>query len=103
MEKKATTTVTVAKGSSSSVAKKQQKSFTRIDPSKTQYLDDRLKDNSFAGTFGNQSNYYGQRAYHDLASTRGKGFRQEKNKKKKGSYRGGRIDTGVHSFKFPDD
>ena len=43
---------------------------------------------------------YGEKAYKDLAPTRGKGFRQEKNKKKRGSYKGGKIDTAVHSIKF---
>jgi hypothetical protein len=34
---------------------------------------------------------YGARASADLIVTRGAGFRKEKNKKKKGSYRGGMI------------
>lgn len=34
---------------------------------------------------------YGQRAHQDLIVTRGAGFRKEKNKKKKGSYKGGEI------------
>ena len=37
------------------------------------------------------TNDYGQRAHEDLIVTRGQGFRKEKNKKKKGSYRGGEI------------
>jgi hypothetical protein len=37
------------------------------------------------------SNDYGQRAHNDLIVTRGAGFRKEKNKKKRGSYRGGEI------------
>ena len=37
------------------------------------------------------SNDYGKRAHQDLIVTRGAGFRKEKNKKKKGSYRGGEI------------
>jgi hypothetical protein len=36
-------------------------------------------------------NDYGKRAHEDLIVTRGAGFRKEKNKKKKGSYRGGEI------------
>jgi hypothetical protein len=46
---------------------------------------------------------YGEKAFQDLAPTRGKDFRQEKNKKKRGSYRGGQIDVGVHSIKFASD
>ena len=34
---------------------------------------------------------YGARASQDLIVTRGAGFRKEKNKKKRGSYRGGDI------------
>ena len=34
---------------------------------------------------------------------RGKDFRHEKTKKKRGSYRGGVIDHAVNSFKFDSD
>ena len=33
----------------------------------------------------------------------GKSFRHEKTKKKKGTYRGGAIDTNVNSVKFDSD
>ncbi|MPC14486.1 Nucleolar and coiled-body phosphoprotein 1 [Portunus trituberculatus] len=46
---------------------------------------------------------WGERAYNDLKITRGKGFRHEKNKKKKGSYFGGVLDTAVNSVKFDSD
>lgn len=36
----------------------------------------------------------------DLIVTRGKGFRAEKTKKKRGSYRGGQIDFQSNSIKF---
>ena len=46
---------------------------------------------------------YAERAYNDLSVTRGKGFTKEKNKKKRGSYRGGAIDiSGGKGFKFDD-
>ena len=46
---------------------------------------------------------YAERAYNDLSVTRGKGFTKEKNKNKRGSYRGGAIDiSGGKSFKFDD-
>ncbi|KPI34830.1 uncharacterized protein AB675_4885 [Cyphellophora attinorum] len=46
---------------------------------------------------------YADRAYKDLSVTRGKGFTKEKNKKKRGSYRGGMIDiSGGKGFKFDD-
>jgi hypothetical protein len=34
---------------------------------------------------------------------RGKDFRHEKTKKKRGSYRGGLIDNAINSFKFESD
>ncbi len=50
-----------------------------------------------------QSYTYADKAYKDLSVTRGKGFTKEKNKKKRGSYRGGPIDTsGGKSYKFED-
>lgn len=46
---------------------------------------------------------WGSRASVDLLKVKGKGFTREKNKKKRGSYRGGAIDQHVsHSFKFED-
>lgn len=46
---------------------------------------------------------WGSRASVDLLKVKGKGFTREKNKKKRGSYRGGAIDQHVsHSFKFDD-
>ena len=39
---------------------------------------------------------YGERASRDLIVTRGAGFRKEKNKKKRGSYRGGDITVSPH-------
>lgn len=46
---------------------------------------------------------YADKAFRDLSVTRGKGFTKEKNKKKRGSYRGGTIDIGGgKGFKFDD-
>lgn len=45
---------------------------------------------------------WGERANEVLKYTKGKVFRHEKQKKKRGSYRGGRIDTHVNSIKFED-
>jgi hypothetical protein len=46
---------------------------------------------------------YAERAHRDLSVTKGNRFTKEKNKKKRGSYRGGPIDTeAVNSFKFDD-
>jgi hypothetical protein len=38
------------------------------------------------------------RAHHDLSVTRGAGFRKEKNKKKRGSYRGGEITVSHFAY-----
>ncbi|SCZ97038.1 BZ3500_MvSof-1268-A1-R1_Chr4-2g06947 [Microbotryum saponariae] len=46
---------------------------------------------------------YGAKASADLLVTRGKGFTKEKNKKKRGSYRGGDITMESHSIKFNYD
>ena len=60
------------------------------------------KDNSYVGTFGESG--YGFGAQQILGQVRGKDFRHEKTKKKRGTYRGGIIETGaVNSFKFDSD
>ncbi|KAL8666629.1 MAG: hypothetical protein Q9168_007436 [Polycauliona sp. 1 TL-2023] len=46
---------------------------------------------------------YAERAHQDLIVTKGKGFTKEKNKKKRGSYRGGVIDVGPgRAIRFDD-
>lgn len=45
---------------------------------------------------------FGEKANNDLKHTRGKQFKHEKTKKKRGSYRGGEIDMRVNSIKFDD-
>ncbi|KAI0818968.1 SRP40, C-terminal domain-containing protein, partial [Irpex lacteus] len=73
--------------------------FSRIKPEKVTFIDERLKDNSFESRQANM-NDYGARASQDLIVTRGAGFRKEKNKKKRGSYRGGEI-TVSSTFSRP--
>ncbi len=46
---------------------------------------------------------WGERANLDLKNTRGKSFRHEKTKKKRGSYRGGAITMEVNSIRYDDD
>ncbi|KAI0345268.1 hypothetical protein BDW22DRAFT_1325828, partial [Trametopsis cervina] len=75
--------------------------FSRIKPEKVSFVDERLKDNSFESRQAGMSDY-GARASQDLIVTRGAGFRKEKNKKKRGSYRGGDITMESHSIKFTD-
>lgn len=46
---------------------------------------------------------WGQKANNVLKFTKGKSFRHEKTKKKRGSYRGGAISTTINSIKFDSD
>jgi hypothetical protein len=56
-------------------------------------------DNSYEARFGEGG--YGAKASAVLRTVRGKDFRHEKTKRKRGTYRGGVIDTGSGtSFKF---
>jgi hypothetical protein len=66
--------------------------FRRVDESKWSSLNDHnlLKDNSYKATFGEDG--WGHRASEKLMTVRGKDFRHEKTKKKRGGYRGGAID-----------
>jgi len=73
--------------------------FQRIKAEEITFHDQRLQDNTFVARNG-ALNDYGARAHRDLIVTRGDGFRKEKNKKKRGSYRGGEITMESHSIKF---
>jgi hypothetical protein len=58
-----------------------------------------LTDNRYLGHGGG----WGSRANDILVKVKGKDFRHEKTKKKRGTYRGGTIDSGaVSSYKFSD-
>ena len=48
------------------------------------------------------SDGYGAKASATLMQVRGKDFRHEKTKKKRGSYTGGEITLGSNSFKYED-
>ncbi|KAF8844812.1 hypothetical protein BDN67DRAFT_962251 [Paxillus ammoniavirescens] len=71
--------------------------FQRIKPQNI--TPDLLLDNNYDAR-GGTANDYGEKAHRDLIVTRGAGFRKEKNKKKRGSYRGGEITMENHSIKF---
>ncbi|KAF7295578.1 SRP40-C domain-containing protein [Mycena indigotica] len=88
------------RGSNGKQQRKNNTPFQRINPDKvrTEYM----MDNRYQNKAG-PSNDYGKRAHEDLIVTRGAGFRKEKNKKKRGSYRGGEITMQSHSIKFGDD
>ncbi len=80
---------------SSKHQKKQNTPFQRVP--KDTPVDPKLASNAY------QSYDYADKAYQDLSVTKGKGFTKEKNKKKRGSYRGGPIDvSGGKGIKFND-
>ncbi|KAI0878638.1 hypothetical protein GGS24DRAFT_368026 [Hypoxylon argillaceum] len=73
----------------------QNQPFSRI--SKDVQVDPRLSSNAYV------SHGYGEQAHRDLIVTKGRGFTKEKNKKKRGSYKGGPLDVQTsRSFKFDD-
>lgn len=65
-------------------------------------VDARVADNSFEAKKGAAGDW-GEKANNILKYTKGKSFRHEKTKKKRGSYRGGTISTQVNSVKFESD
>eukprot|EP00658_Telonema_sp_P-2_P079887 TRINITY_DN7847_c0_g1_i3.p1 TRINITY_DN7847_c0_g1~~TRINITY_DN7847_c0_g1_i3.p1 ORF type:complete len:140 (-),score=46.93 TRINITY_DN7847_c0_g1_i3:114-533(-) len=83
-------------------AKKQKvqgERFQRVKAEEATYEDQFLKDNTYEGTFG--ADGWGAKASAILLQTKGKGFRHEKTKKKRGTYKGGKIDDCVvNSYKF---
>lgn len=73
--------------------------FKRIKIDQVTYADERLQDNSYWAKDGAE-NGYGAKAQEILGQVRGRNFRHEKTKKKRGTYRGGQIDMESHSVKF---
>jgi len=73
--------------------------FQRVKLDDVKFADERLQDNSYWAKGGADSGY-GAKAQEILGQVRGKGFRHEKTKKKRGTYRGGNIDLQTHSIKF---
>ncbi|CAL5199271.1 unnamed protein product [Lathyrus oleraceus] len=83
-----------------SVEKKPVKAaFQRVQVDKIDFFDERLQDNSYWAKGGAESGY-GAKAEEILGQVRGRDFRHEKTKKKRGTYRGGVIDLDSHSVKF---
>jgi len=73
-----------------------KKFFKRVDDDK--WNKEQLPDNSFASKKGDD---WGAKAAEDFGKVKGRGFRHEKTKKKRGSYRGGKIErNSVNSIKF---
>ena len=76
-------------------------SFRRVDAAVwSKEILEGLEDNSYAKAFGNDG--YGAKASAVLMQVRGKDFRHEKTKKKRGSYTGGSITLASNSFKYTD-
>ncbi|GLJ53863.1 hypothetical protein SUGI_1150190 [Cryptomeria japonica] len=75
------------------------KAFQRVKVEEVEFVDPRLQDNSYWAKSGAEIGY-GAKAEHVLGQVRGKDFRHEKTKKKRGSYKGGMIDLQSHSIKF---
>lgn len=82
-----------------SVEPKTITAFQRVKADDVVFTDERLKDNSYWAKDGAE-NGYGAKAQEILGQVRGRDFRHEKTKKKRGSYRGGQIDLESHSIKF---
>lgn len=78
---------------------KTAKSFQRVKVEEVKFSDPRLQDNSYWGKDGAE-NGYGAKAQEVLGQVKGKDFRHEKTKKKRGSYTGGMIDLQSYSTKF---
>ncbi|CAA0843029.1 Unknown protein [Striga hermonthica] len=73
--------------------------FQRVKIDEVEFVDERLQDNSYWAKDGAETGY-GAKAQEVLGQVKGRGFRHEKTKKKRGSYRGGQIDLQSHSIKF---
>lgn len=78
------------KGNGQGQPRKTNTPFSRIKVDEIKFADERLKDNTFESRKG-AVNDYGAKASANLIVTKGASFRKEKNKKKRGSYRGGDI------------
>lgn len=73
---------------------KSKQHFSRIDAD--QKIDPRFASNKYVGYD------YAEKAHRALSVTKGRGFTKEKNKKKRGAYKGGIIDTQSRAIKFDD-
>ena len=84
-------------GNSDGSSKAKKEPFRRVRAEEIEIKKAALKDNSYQSF-----DTWGAKANQDLIVTKGKGFRSEKTKKKRGSYRGGAINVGVNSIRFDD-
>ncbi|XP_039215937.1 nucleolar and coiled-body phosphoprotein 1 [Crotalus tigris] len=82
-------------------SKQQSSPFRRIRSEEIE-IDMRVANNSFDAKKGAMGDW-GEKANDVLRFTKGKSFRHEKTKKKRGSYCGGTISTQINSIKFESD
>uniref|UniRef100_A0A670Y2W5 Nucleolar and coiled-body phosphoprotein 1 n=1 Tax=Pseudonaja textilis TaxID=8673 RepID=A0A670Y2W5_PSETE len=82
-------------------SKQQSSPFRRIRTEEIE-IDVRVANNSFDAKKGAIDDW-GKKANDVLKFTKGKSFRHEKTKKKRGSYCGGTISTQINSIKFESD
>ncbi|XP_022987333.1 nucleolar and coiled-body phosphoprotein 1-like isoform X2 [Cucurbita maxima] len=87
------------KSSNGSTEPKTINAFQRVKVDAVTFADEKLADNSYWAKGGAETGY-GAKAQEVLGQVKGRGFRHEKTKKKRGSYRGGVIDLQSHSVKF---
>ena len=76
----------------------QRRHFSRIEREKISFEAWELTDNTYQGAAGT----WGEKANEKLGRVRGKDFTKNKNKMKRGSYRGGTITMATGSYKFTD-
>ncbi|XP_057293440.1 nucleolar and coiled-body phosphoprotein 1-like [Hydractinia symbiolongicarpus] len=87
-------------GSSNDAVQTKNVPFRRVKAEEI-FVPAQLRNNSFEAKRGSSGDW-GEKANRDLKFTQGKSFRHEKTKKKRGSYKGGIINTSVNSIKFED-
>jgi len=83
------------------VQRGQSESFRRVKEEDIVINKQELRNNTFEAKEG--ADGYGYMANQVLKFTKGKSFRHEKTKKKRGTYKGGEINMGVTSIKFDSD
>lgn len=96
---KTSTKKALKKHSNGSTEPKTINAFQRVKVDAVTFADEKLADNSYWAKGGAETGY-GAKAQEILGQVKGRDFRHEKTKKKRGSYRGGVIDLQSHSVKF---
>lgn len=91
--------ISAKKQHKNSAEPKSVNAFQRVKIDEVEFADERLQDNSYWAKAGAEIGY-GAKAQEVLGQVKGRDFRHEKTKKKRGSYRGGQIDLQSHSVKF---